>query len=39
MVYNMFGIDIIQQNLKVQGQGVIGEANTSVVADNVYAGS
>lgn len=39
MVCNMFGIDIIQQNLRVQGQGVIGEANTSVVADNVHAGS
>jgi len=36
LVYKMFGIDIIQKNLKVQRQGTIREANTSVVGDRAH---
>lgn len=35
----MFGIDIVQQNLRVQAQGIIGEASISAVGDSVQADS
>lgn len=33
----MFGIDIVQQNLRDQAQGIVGEANISVGGDSSQA--